>query len=101
MSDPKALSIIWANVDKTYFQRHPQRRTHIRNAYKDEMRGEFWSLGEHDSNRRRILLCRVDNEGNFLPDNKVLKIPFLAFADETIEDDDARKRIDIGISRGR
>ena len=23
-----------------------------------------------------------------LPDNKLLKIPFLAFADETIEDDD-------------
>jgi hypothetical protein len=54
----------------------------------DECELEFLSLGQHDRDRRRILLVRTDHRGNPLPDNKVLKIPFLAFSDETIEDRD-------------
>ena len=56
--------------------------------YADECAGEFWSLGDHQRTRRRILLTRADATGNKLPDNKILKIPFLAFADESIEDRD-------------
>lgn len=88
VTDKKALALVWDQSDKNYFVSHPDRKSHIRNAYQDECKGEFWTLGPHDKDRRRILLTRADYEGNYLPDNKVLKIPFLAFADETIEDTD-------------
>lgn len=87
--------------DAQFFQQHPDRKTRIRPPgrvlakdrqravrYVDECEGEFWSLGEHDKSRRRIILTRVDARGNTLPENRVLKIPLLAFADETIEDRD-------------
>lgn len=85
----RALDLFWRTADQRYFLDHPDRKAHIRNAYSTEMQGEFWSLGEHDRNRQRVILLRADNDGNFLPDRKVLKIPFLAFADESIEDTDA------------
>ena len=88
MSSARALAMLWERADGVYFREHPDRRFHIRNAYVGECAGEFWTLGEHESNRRRILLSRVDYEMKSLPDRKVLKIPFLAFADETIEDTD-------------
>lgn len=88
MTDNKALAKLWEKADGTYFRRWPDRRYHIRNAYENENAGEFWTLGPHDKNRRRIILCRVDALQEPLPDNKVLKIPFLAFADESIEDSD-------------
>lgn len=88
MTDSKALVKLWEKADGTYFRRYPDRFYHIRNAYENECRGEFFSLGDHDKNRRRIILCRADAEQKPLPDNKVMKIPFLAFADESIEDAD-------------
>lgn len=84
----RALAMLWERADGVFFKEHPDRRFHIRNAYKDEQKGEFWSLGPHEEKRRRIILTRVDFENKPLPNNKVLKIPFLAFADETIEDTD-------------
>lgn len=87
--------------DAQFFQQHPDRKTHIREPrrvlaidrsravrYVPECEGEFWSLGDHDKSRRRIILTRVDAQGASLPENRVLKIPFLAFSDETIEDRD-------------
>ena len=91
MTDNKALAKLWERTDGTYFRRYPDRRYHIRNAYKSECAGEFWALGPHDENRRRIILCRVDAEQEQLLYNGkavVQKIPFLAFADESIEDSD-------------
>jgi hypothetical protein len=87
MSD-KALAQLWQRADETYFRSYPARKYHIRNAYKNECLFEFRTLGPHAENRRRIILTRVDALQEPLPDNKVMKIPFLAFADETIEDDD-------------
>ena len=87
MSD-RGLQMLWDKTDATFFQLHSDRCFHIRNAHMTEHQGEFWSLGEHKRDRRRIILCRVDAEMKPLPDNKVLKIPFLAFADESIEDTD-------------
>lgn len=88
MTEPKALALVWERSDATYFRQHPDRKLHIRKAYKDECRGEFWTLGDHEENRRRILLCRIDIEGKPLPDHQMMKIPFLAFSDEDIEDTD-------------
>lgn len=87
MSD-QALAQLWQRADETYFRRYPARKYHIRNAHKNENLLEFRSLGPHAENRRRIILTRVDALQEPIPDNKVLKIPFLAFADESIEDDD-------------
>jgi hypothetical protein len=87
MSD-QALVELWKRADETYFRRYPDRRYHIRNAYKGECELEFRSIGGHDLTRRRIILTRVDALQQPIADNKVLKIPFLAFADESIEDTD-------------
>jgi hypothetical protein len=52
-----------------------------RAAYVLECEREFLSLGAHERDRRRLLLwCD--------PDGRILKIPFLLFADETVEDRD-------------
>jgi hypothetical protein len=89
--------------DVQFFQQHPDRQAHIRlpmrtletdkqraTRYVDECAGEFWSLGEHRKDRRRILLWKVPSTNPaYDPDKRpVLKIPFLLFADETVEDRD-------------
>lgn len=87
--------------DAQWFTDHPDRKAHIRQpqlelhkspsravAYLPEMQGEYWSLGEHDKTRRRVLLIRVNVAGEPLPDNRILKIPVVLFADETVEDRD-------------
>jgi len=90
--------------DAQFFTQHPDRYAHIREPrqvlvklpsrqvkYVPESQGEFWSLGAHDNNRRRILLWRVpEGHPNYDPKEvKILKIPFLLFSDETVEDADA------------
>lgn len=86
----RAVATLFETSDKAFFAEHPDRRAHIRLPFKNECEGEFWSLGEHNRARRRILLWRVPRDNPFWNRLKVpiLKIPFLAFADETIEDTD-------------
>lgn len=89
--------------DAQFFADHPDRQARIRLPSKvvvidgqrganvvDEMRGEFWSLGNHDKSRRRIIVYRVpkDNPMYDPAQPQLLKIPLLLFADETIEDRD-------------
>ena len=90
MSEPSALARLWEQSDSRWFTDHLDRQAHIRNAYRDECKGEFWSLGPHDDNRRRILLWKVPKDNPFYNAKKpqVLKVMFLAYADETIEDRD-------------
>lgn len=89
MSD-KAIALVFDNSDKNFFAQHPDRQAHIRLPYKGEAEGEFWKLGEHNSARRRMLLWRVPKDNPYITGLRepILKIPFLAFADETIEDTD-------------
>lgn len=77
-----------ADPDTQFFADHPDRRAHIRNAHPHEFNGEFWSLGPHDSARRRILIWRVPDYHPMKSRYPLLRIPFLAFADETIADED-------------
>ena len=88
MTSQRALATFWEKADGGFFAKWRDRMAHIRKPYAGECMEEFRTLGWHDIKRRRILLTRVDFERKPLPDNKVLKIPFLAFADETIEDRD-------------
>ena len=88
MTDPRALARLFEKSDREFFQTHRDRKAHIRKPYIGEHEVEFQTLGYHEKDRRRILLTRVDCERKALPDNKVLKVPFLAFADEEIADRD-------------
>ena len=90
MAERRALIVAFDNSDKRFFETHPERQAHIRLPYKGESDGEFFSLGEHNRARRRILLWRVpaDNPHHDKLKEPILKIPFLAFDDETIEDTD-------------
>ena len=97
-------TLVKNNPDSQWFHSHPDRQSHIRNPikilvtdkqrgtrYEDECAGEFWSLGDHNKDRRRILLWKVPVDNPFYDPKKpsILKIPMLAFADESIEDTDA------------
>lgn len=90
--------------DAQFFAQYPDRYAHIRQPkqvlvklpsrqvkYVPEMSGEFWSLGEHNEDRRRILLWRVPetHPSYDSKEMKILRIPFLLFSDESIEDSDA------------
>ena len=83
-----ALDRLWEKADGDWFRMRPNRHYHIRNIYRGECEAEFRSLGDHQAHRRRVILTRVDALQQPLPNNKLMKIPFLAFADETIEDSD-------------
>jgi|HubBroStandDraft_2_1064218.scaffolds.fasta_scaffold00003_79 hypothetical protein len=91
MADDVHLPQAWIDKqDASFFLAHPDRRSHIRKPFGDEMKGEFWSLGDHEPARRRVILWRVP-PGNpaFDPARPVIcKLGMLAYADETIEDDD-------------
>ena len=90
MTERKALVVAFDNSDKNFFKDHPDRQAHIRKPFDTELAGEFWSLGDHQRERRRIALWRVPHDNPYHDRLKepILKIPFLAFADETIEDRD-------------
>lgn len=90
-------------TDEEFFATHKDRQARIRKPglelvkdkqrnvrYLDECELEFRRLGSHRADRRRIILWRVP-EGNPFYDprkQKILKIPMLLFADETVEDRD-------------
>lgn len=90
-------------TDEQFFATYPDRQARIRNPilrlaassqrsvrYESECEGEFLSLGPHQRSRRRILLWRVPPDNPWYDPAKppILKIPFLLFADETVEDRD-------------
>jgi hypothetical protein len=75
--------------DEQWFSDHRDRKARIRNPVGFECAREFRSLGMHQKNRERILMWRAPgpaNDGGKVP---LLKIPFLLFADESIEDTDS------------
>ena len=74
--------------DHAFFDQFPQRQARIRDVGPDEMNGEFLSLGDHDRNRRRVIVWRLPRSMRRAGGQPYLKIPFLAFGDETIENDD-------------
>ena len=76
-----------SDPDEQFFHDHSDRELHIRKAGKGEKNGEFWSLGPHDPERRRIIAWKVP-ERHHIGAGQILRIPFLQFADETIEDTD-------------
>ena len=90
MSERKALVVAFNNSDRDFFHKYPERHAHIRLPFHDECSGEFWSLGDHQRTRRRILLWRVPKQSPYYDavHRPLLKIPFLGFADVNSEDTD-------------
>jgi hypothetical protein len=98
------VTLVKSDSDGQWFADHPDRAAHIRKPilvletdpkthltrYLPECDGEFWSLGDHNKDRRRILLWRVPKDNVFYDPRKpqILKIPFLLFSTETVEDRD-------------
>lgn len=92
--------------DAQFFLDHSDRYARIRppgrEPFKDQQRAvrflsecelEFRSLGPHDEKRRRIIAYRTASTHPTHP-NTIIKIPFLLFADESVEDrDDVLLRI--------
>ena len=97
------LSEVKGLTDHQFFNEHPSRQVRIRlpgrQLYKNEQRAvryldecelQFRSLGGHDPKRRRIIVWRLPRDHPAYDPEKpqLLVIPFLAFADESIEDTD-------------
>ena len=81
--------IIFPGSDEAFFREHPYRRFHIRKPlYDKEFDVQFWSLGDHAHDRRRVIAVRVNPRGAFLKGHPIMQIPFLAFIDEEIADTD-------------
>ena len=87
-------------TDEQFFTTFPDRRARIRLPgreqhidkqravrYLSECELQFRSLGPHAEQRRRIIVHRLPADHPSHP-NHLLKIPFLQFADEKIEDTD-------------
>ena len=73
------------NPDVVFFRQHPRRQVHIREPQAWEFAKEWLELGDHSAPRRRVLVWNCKSPR--LPDG-IMRIPFLMFADESIEDDD-------------
>lgn len=91
--------------DAQFFAEHPDRQFRIRlparELFKDRQRSvrylgecelEFRHLGPHDARRRRIIIYRVPSN-HPTHANHLMKIPILAYGDETISDDDSTLRV--------
>ena len=78
------------NDDPAWFKQQPRRQTRVRAPSKGEFNSAWQALGMHNHDRRRVLVWRVpkDNPGRKLVPDGLMRIPFLAEADETIENDD-------------
>ena len=89
--------------DKEFFNKFPMRQTRIRKPgrqrylnkqravqFADEFELQFRNLGDHDPKRRWVIVYRLPPDNpNYDPEHpQLLPIPFLAFADESIADED-------------
>lgn len=79
--------ILLPNSDEVFFKQHPDRRARIRKPmHEREYEAEFRTLGDHQYDRRRLIVVRVQPRG--FPGAPLLPIPFLLFADEEVADRD-------------
>jgi hypothetical protein len=91
------MVILPIDPDEAWFAERRDRKIRIRLPGKgrapatSESEEEFRSLGSHPRSRRRIIVATVNpvSAAQFgRPGMKFMKIPFLLFADETVEDRD-------------
>jgi len=79
------------DTDEVFFAKFPRRQSRIREPFGNESESDFLSLGDHNRDRRRIIAWKVPQNINIPYKHmagKVIRVPFLAFADEEIANDD-------------
>lgn len=82
----KVIPII-ADDDARFFKQFPDRQVRIRKTRLGEQNNEFMTLGYHQPDRRRIIAWKVP-KGSAFGVGRIVRIPFVQLADETIEDND-------------
>ena len=75
-------------ADEQWFRDHKDRECRIRLPEPGEKESDFRTLGYHQANRRRIIVVRAHGALAKNLGIKVMRIPYLLFADETVEDTD-------------
>lgn len=78
------------NDDVIWFRQRAKRQCRIRLPAGTEFASAWRYLGDHNADRRRVLIWRIPlgEPGRNMFADGLMRIPFLALADETIEDDD-------------
>lgn len=78
------------NDDEHWFRLHPSRRSRIRPPVIGEFGAAWQMMGMHNITRRRVLVWRIpaNNPGRGIIPDGLMRIPMLAHADETIENED-------------
>jgi hypothetical protein len=76
--------------DVIWFRQRARRDYRIRVPAQGEFACAWIMLGMHNQDRRRVLVWRVpkNNPGRKMIPDGLMRVPFLAEADESIEDDD-------------
>lgn len=76
-------------ADMIFFKEHQDRRLRIRPPFEGEYTTEFRGFGMHEEHRRRVIVSRIPAGMAKRHNVDFMRIPFLLFADETVEDTDA------------
>ena len=74
--------------DRAFFGQHKDRKFRLREPFPGEYTVEFRQFGMHNEDRRRIIVARIAANMARRHNLDYMRIPFLLFADETVEDTD-------------
>lgn len=75
-------------ADRLFFGEHRDRKLHLRKPFVGEYTNEFRQFGFHEEDRRRVIVSRIPANQARRHNIDFMRIPFLLFADETVEDTD-------------
>ena len=75
-------------ADRIFFKQHADRRLRIRPPIDNEYLTEFRNLGYHELHRRRVIVFKIPPGLSKRHNVDYGRIPFILFADETVEDRD-------------
>lgn len=75
-------------ADRGFFRDHADRKLRIREPIEGEYQTEFRQFGMHDETRRRVIVSRVPSGAAKRHNIDFMRIPFLLFGDEAVEDTD-------------
>lgn len=92
MSDRQPTPAIPAEAklrDRIFFKQYPDRRLRIRPPIGSEYQAEFRQFGMHEEDRRRVIVSRIAAGMAKRHNIDFMRIPFLLFTDESVEDTDA------------
>lgn len=76
-------------ADKLFFNLNRDRNLRLRRPIDDEYQREYRQFGLHEERRRRVIVARVPYHMMQRHNIDFIRVPFVMFADETVEDTDA------------